>query len=156
MLNKEQLEKMKVDDVRKYASSIGVKKIRSFKKAGLIEEILVVQNEIVSDESVPEKTETETEEQIKNEKVEISDEERKGRKLKYVENATIGTLVAFKQEVGKVKSAKIIKKSTKNRKLKVETAYGAQYIISYDDVIWVRTTQRWPKGVYQLLKGIGG
>lgn len=155
MLTKESLSKMKVDDIRKYASSLGIKKIRTFKKLELIDEIIKVQNEITSDESVPEKTELETEEnEIKSEKVEISEEDRIYRKLKYVENADIGTIVAFKPEVGKVKSAKIIKKSTKNRKLKLETSYGAQFVISYDDVIWVKTTQRWPRGVYNMLKGI--
>ena len=155
MLTKERLSKMKVDDIRKYASSLGIKKIRTFKKLELIDEIIKVQNEITSDESVPEKTELETEEnEIKSEKVEISEEDRIYRKLKYVENADIGTIVAFKPEIGKVKSAKIIKKSTKNRKLKLETSYGAQFVISYDDVIWVKTTQRWPRGVYNMLKGI--
>ena len=155
MLTKESLSKMKVDDIRKYASSLGIKKIRTFKKLELIEEIIKVQNEITSDEPVPEKTELETEEnEIKSEKVEISEEDRIYRKLKYVENADIGTIVAFKPEIGKVKSAKIIKKSTKNRKLKLETSYGAQFVISYDDVIWVKTTQRWPRGVYNMLKGI--
>lgn len=155
MLTKESLSKMKVDDIRKYASSLGIKKIRTFKKLELIDEIIKVQNEITSDESVPEKTELETEEnEIKSEKVEISEEDRIYRKLKYVENADIGTIVAFKPEIGKVKSAKIIKKSTKNRKLKLETSYGAQFVISYDDVIWVKTTQRWPRGVYNMLKGI--
>lgn len=155
MLTKESLSKMKVDDIRKYASSLGIKKIRTFKKLELIEEIIKVQNEITSDESVPEKTELETEEkEIKSKKVEISEEDRIYRKLKYVENADIGTIVAFKPEIGKVKSAKIIKKSTKNRKLKLETSYGAQFVISYDDVIWVKTTQRWPRGVYNMLKGI--
>ena len=76
------------------------------------------------------------------------------QKMSYVENAEVGTLVAFKLSNGKVKSAKIIRKSSKNRKLKLETDYGAQYIVSYDDVIWVRTGRRWPKGVYRLLKGL--
>ena len=66
----------------------------------------------------------------------------------------IGTLVAFRLSNGKVKSAKVMKKSTKNRKLKLETNYGAEYIASYDDIIWVRTGKRWPRGVYNLLKGI--
>ena len=48
----------------------------------------------------------------------------------------------------------IVKRSTKNRKLKLETKYGASFIVPFDDVIWVRTNKRWPKGVYQLLKGI--
>ena len=75
------------------------------------------------------------------------------RKMRYIESAEIGVIVAFRLPNGRVKSAKVVKKSTKNRKLKLETSYNAEYIVSYDDVIWVRTGKRWPKGVYELLKG---
>lgn len=84
----------------------------------------------------------------------LADAEREAKKKAYIENVKIGTLVAFKSITGKIKSAKVTKRSTKNRKLKVETKYGAEFVISYDDVIWVRTNKRWPKGVYQLLKGV--
>ena len=76
------------------------------------------------------------------------------RKMPYIENMEIGTLVAFRLSNGKVKSAKVTRKSTKNRKLKLETDYGAKYIVSYNDIIWVRTGKRWPRGVYKLLKGL--
>lgn len=75
------------------------------------------------------------------------------QKMSYIENIDIGTIVAFRLSSGKVKSAKVVRKSTKNRKLKLETDYGAEYIVSYDDIVWVRTGKRWPKGVYKLLKG---
>ena len=78
-----------------------------------------------------------------------------GQKMPYIEKAEVGALVAFRLSSGKVKSAKIINKSSKNRKLKLETEYGAIYVVSYDDVIWVRTGLRWPTGVYKLLKGLG-
>lgn len=77
------------------------------------------------------------------------------RKMPYIESAQVGTLVAFRLPNGKVKSAKVVKKSTKNRRFMLETEYGAQYIVSYDDIIWVRTTKRWPLGVYKMLKGLG-
>ena len=75
------------------------------------------------------------------------------QKMSYIENIDIGTIVAFRLSNGRVKSAKVVKKSTKNRKLKLETDYGAEYIVSYDDIVWVRTGKRWPRGVYKLLKG---
>lgn len=75
------------------------------------------------------------------------------QKMTYIENIDIGTIVAFRLSNGKVKSAKVARKSTKNRKLKLETDYGAEYIVSYDDIVWVRTGKRWPRGVYKLLKG---
>lgn len=76
------------------------------------------------------------------------------RKMPYIESAQVGALVAFRLANGRVKSAKIVKKSTKNRRFMLETEYGAQYIVSYDDIVWVRTTKRWPLGVYKLLKGM--
>lgn len=75
------------------------------------------------------------------------------QKMHYIENIEIGTIVAFRLSNGKVKSAKVVKKSTKNRKLKLETDYGAEYIVPYESIVWVRTGKRWPKGVYNLLKG---
>lgn len=75
-------------------------------------------------------------------------------KMHYIENANIGMLVAFKLPNGKVKSAKIEKKSSNRRVFKLVTAYGAEFIVPYDDVVWVRTGGRWPRGVYCMLKGI--
>jgi len=73
----------------------------------------------------------------------------------YIENVEPGTILAFKMPGGeKVRSAAIVNRSSKNRKLKVVTSYGVEYVISYDDVVWVRTGKRWPRGVYNLLKGI--
>ena len=88
------------------------------------------------------------------EAAETSDDVSSGsNKVKYVENAEIGTIVAFKLPDGRVKSAKIERRSTSHRKLKLVTQYGAEFVVPYEDIIWVRTTKRWPKGVYNLLKG---
>lgn len=91
---------------------------------------------------------------LKEKKPELTEEQKAEKKLSYIEGAKVGTLVAFKTNNGKIKSAMIVKRSTKNRKFKLETKYGASFIVPFDDVIWVRTNKRWPKGVYQLLKGI--
>lgn len=96
-----------------------------------------------------ENVEAETKDENKSAGVKVNMEQ----KMSYIENVDIGTIVAFRLSNGKVKSAKVTRKSTKNRKLKLETDYGAEYIVSYDDVIWVRTGKRWPRGVYKLLKG---
>lgn len=74
------------------------------------------------------------------------------RKVQYLDTAEIGTLVAFALDGG-AKSAKIVNRSSKDRKLEVETEYGARMIISYSDVLWIKTGSRWPKGIYNLLKG---
>lgn len=107
------------------------------------------------------KDENKVDNQVNNVEVENKDEKESAnvdvdmtQKMPYIENIEIGTLVAFRLSSGKVKSAKVIRKSTKNRKLKLETDYGAEYIVSFDDIVWVRTGKRWPRGVYKLLKGL--
>lgn len=75
------------------------------------------------------------------------------QKMAYIENVDIGTIVAFRLSNGRVKSAKVTRKSTKDRRLKLETDYGVEYIVPYESIVWVRTGKRWPRGVYKLLKG---
>jgi hypothetical protein len=74
-------------------------------------------------------------------------------RLGYVNGAETGAMIAFRLPSGKVKSAMIVKKSTKRQVLRVETKYGAEFDIPYSDVVWVRSGKRWPRGVYNLLKG---
>lgn len=165
MLTREELGMLNVENLRKYASSIKVKKIRTYKKPELIEEVLRVQHEIeeefgTEEELVALKTESEKESELdtidkSNDEVEanvvVAEENTntEDKHLSYIENAPVGTIVAFK--VGsKVKSAKIVNRSSGRRKLKLETAYGKVFVVDYDDILWVRTSKRWPKGIYQL------
>ena len=153
---REELSNMLVVDLRNMASTYGIKNVKKYKKQELVDmicEIIYGQTPTVVDEEVSVAVEEDDNNIVETETDELSEEEIAERRMPYVENAPIDTIVAFKLPTGKVKSAKIINKSTKNRKLKVETAYGAQFIIPYDSVIWVKTGTRWPKGVYNLLKG---
>lgn len=72
---------------------------------------------------------------------------------KYIDTCPIGTVVAFRI-AEKVKSAKIVKRNRKHQRLKVQTTYGKEFVIDYSDVVWVKLNNRWPRGVYNLLKGI--
>lgn len=140
--NKEQLEGMKVAELRAICKENGIKHYNGknrYTKQQMINAILEAAETAKKEEPVEDTTEKK--------------ENKVKQKMDYVENIKIGTLVAFKLPNGKVKSAKVEKKSTKNRKLKLVTSYGAEFIIPYDSVIWVRTGTRWPKGVYNLLKG---
>lgn len=108
--------------------------------------------ESATDETAIDNDEVNVETEIKQENsVSINMEQ----KQKYLDNIQTGALVAFKVSETKAKSAKVIKKSTKSRKLMVETSYGATHVIPFEDVLWVRTGARWPRGVYNMLKGIG-
>lgn len=160
-MSKENLQGMTKNEVVAKAKELGITRYRGGKllpKEELIEAILKVQGE-----QVPEEPKNEEPEQVEaNEAPEVeeqqdnglSEEERRQRHNQYVENVKVGTLVAFKTGPNKAKSAMVVKRSTKNRKLKVETKYGKELIISFDDVIWVHTNKRWPKGVYNMLKGM--
>ncbi len=168
LVTRENLNEMNVENLRKYASSVGVKKIRSFKKAELIEEVIKVCSEedatddvevFGTDEEIAAlKTECEKESDLDTidefeETDVINEAEQANKHLEYIENAEVGTIVAFR--VGdKVKSAKIINRSSARRKLKLETAYGRIYVVDYDDIIWVKTSSRWPRGVYELFSKV--
>lgn len=140
---KKELSGSKVRDLYKQATSLGIKGAWDMKKSEVIDSIIGVMVSEVMDnfgQGFNEPEEAEIKMDIKG-------------KMEYVNNVSIGTLVAFNAPDGRVRSAKVMKKSTKKRKLMVETEYGASFIISFDDVIWVKTGSRWPRGVYNMLKG---
>ena len=129
---------------------LGANSAKSGEQENVVEEIPQSANdEVEVDNQVCNNVEAESKTENESANVEVNMEQ----KMSYIENVDIGTIVAFRLSSGKVKSAKVTRKSTKNRKLKLETEYGAEYIISYDDIVWVRTGKRWPRGVYKLLKG---
>lgn len=164
-MSREELKILSVKELRAKAKELNISGRWDMTKSQLIEAIFESRNAKVSNKTSSAKDEGKIE---INQNVEaVSKDEKKtagaktddvdvGQKTSYIENAEVGTLVAFRLSSGKVKSAKIIKKSSKKRMLKVETEYGAQFIVYYDDVIWVRTGARWPRGVYNLLKGTVG
>lgn len=76
-------------------------------------------------------------------------------KLDYVLSSPIGTIVAFNTENDGVKSGAIVSRtysSSGSLVIETETEYGASYIISFKDVLWVKTGTRWPKWVYNKFK----
>ena len=164
-MTRKQLEAMKVDELRKLAPTVGVKNAKRYKKDDLIEAILRA-SESAEDskvESAPEKNEIEADQPAESKKGTSEQVDAKAatspvinmeQKMKYIVEAPIGTLVAFRLPNGKVKSAKIINRSAKSQKLKLETSYGKQFVIPYADVVWVKSTDKWPRGVYNQLKGV--
>lgn len=160
-MSKEILQNKTCKELRELAKSMNISGRWDMTKDQLIDTILrakMVENTNKS-ESAKDECKIDNQEGI----VEVEDKVEKksanvnvdmAQKMPYIENIEIGTLVAFRLSNGKVKSAKVTRKSTKNRKLKLETDYGAEYIVSYNDIVWVRTGKRWPRGVYKLLKGL--
>lgn len=162
-MSKEILQKKTCKELREQAKDLNISGRWDMTKIELIEAILRAENaETGNDKNLSAKDEHKIDNQNgaevenKGEKESASVKVDMQQKMPYIENAEIGTIVAFRLSNGKAKSAKVTKKSTKNRRLMLETEYGAEYIVSYDDIIWVRNGKRWPKGVYKLLKGTGG
>lgn len=163
-MQKEELQKMKVAELAAICKDKGIPHYRGknrFKKDELVVAILGAE---VAEDGKDENDKSATDEvKIDNQDVEVGSKEEKKlasvdvdmkQKMPYIEAAEVGTIVAFRLPNGKVKSAKIVKKSTKKRRFMLETDYGASYVVNYEDIVWVRTGQRWPRGVYELLKGL--
>lgn len=170
-----ELRAMKSRELMRFATKLGIKGSWDMKKSEVIEAILRAESAKCSEcecsgndgctcgastEPGSAKANVEVDDHTDG-NVEVAGKEENGaanvdmsQKMPYIERADVGTVVAFRLAGGKVKSAKIIKKSTKSRRFMLETSYGAQYITSYDDIVWVRTGKRWPRGVYRLLKGM--
>lgn len=135
----EQLQQMRVDELRKLASANGIKNASKYRKADLVRIIFDAGVTTSDDRNAQSVSET---------------------KRRYITNAAPGTIVAFRLPNGKVKSAKIVEKFAGANepdgvdRLSVVTSYGRQFLIPYSSVIWVKSTDRWPKGVYNQLKGI--
>lgn len=160
-MSRENLQKKTCKELRELAKELNISGRWDMTKDQLIDAILgaeVVENtnesESAKDECKVDNQENVVEAEDKVEKESANVDVDMAQKMPYIENIEIGTLVAFRLSNGKVKSAKVTRKSTKNRKLKLETDYGAEYIVSFDDIVWVRTGKRWPRGVYKLLKGL--
>ena len=141
-MSKENLQTKTCKELRELAGSLNIVGRWDMNKEQLIVAILGAE---IAEDSVEGNLSAKDEGKIDNHNdVEVEDKDEKksinvdmGQKMPYIENAEIGALVAFKLSNGKVKSAKIAKKSSAKRRLKLETEYGATYIVSYDDVTWV-------------------
>lgn len=160
-MSRENLQKKTCKELRELAKELNISGRWDMTKDQLIDAILGA--EVVENTNESESAKDECKVDNQGNVVEVEDKVEKesanvdvdmAQKMPYIENIEIGTLVAFRLSNGKVKSAKVTRKSTKNRKLKLETDYGAEYIVSFDDIVWVRTGKRWPRGVYKLLKGL--
>lgn len=78
----------------------------------------------------------------------------------YIVDAEEGVVVAFRLnftaksgvELTKVISGKILENNNDEQGYVVETRNGLKYGVPYNAVVWVKTGQRWPKGVYEEMK----
>ena len=160
-MSKEELRALKADELAKICKEKGITHYRGktrYRRDEMIEEILKSETGSTSVETpiqdpIPE-PEPAAEENIdtmaKEEKV-VNIYQRQGT-AKYLENIEVGALVAFKEKPDKLNTAAVQNISFKRRQLKLVTQYEKEFVVSFDDVVWVRTTKRWPKFVMDALK----
>ncbi len=74
-------------------------------------------------------------------------------KDRYIDEAEVGTLIAFLDQNGKPRTAALVNRSSKRRLLKLKTEFDWEFEVPYDDVLWVKKGARWAYGIYRILKG---
>ena len=74
-------------------------------------------------------------------------------KKKHIDEAEVGTLIAFYDEKGKPRTAALVNRSSSREVVKVITEFEREFIVPYANVLWVRKGPRWPRAVYEILKG---
>lgn len=77
-------------------------------------------------------------------------DEQKQTKNQHIENAKVGQFVAFKNVDGRMFSAKLIEKL--EGKFKVETRNGSIYFVEHSNVMWIKTGEKWPPGIYNAMR----
>lgn len=154
-MTRNELENMTKENVAKVAKDLGVKRYKGksmLSKKELIDGICkaMESNDDVAD---AQKAINEAGEQVKNE---VKNEIVVDRKVKdeRILSAPIGTLIAFREpETGKLNTAKLTNRNKTKKLVKCETQYGKEFLISFSDIVWTKTGSRWPKSIYNELKG---
>lgn len=164
------LSELKVKDLEQVCKQIGIPyycKKRHLTKNEMIENIEAsgyefeiqeaeVPNVVVSVETETQETNVEKETTV----VEVEDKPlpdpetffHTKDKERYIENAEVGTLIAFMDEKGKPRTAALVNRSSKRKVLKVVTEFNWEFIVPYEKVLWVKQGGKWPHGVYRILK----
>lgn len=70
--------------------------------------------------------------------------------LERAQRIEAGNLIAFYDEEGMVQTAKVLKNNNDNL-LYVEDYTGVYKFITYPKIIWVKTTNRWPKWLFNQI-----
>lgn len=150
-MTRNELENMTKENVAKVAKDLGVKRYKG--KSMLLKKELIdcicKAMESNDDAADAQKAINEAGKQAKNEIV--IDREVKDKRIL---SAPIGTLIAFHEpETGKLNTAKLTNRNKTKKLIKCETQYGKEFLISFSDVVWTKTGSRWPKSIYNELKG---
>lgn len=141
-MTRNELENMTKENVAKVAKDFGVKRYKGKSMISKKELIDGICKAMESNDDVADA-------QVKNEIV----VDRKAKDERIL-SAPIGTLIAFREpETGKLNTAKLTNRNKTKKLIKCETQYGKEFLISFSDIVWTKTGSRWPKSIYNELKG---
>lgn len=152
-MSRKELETWSCGELAKYCKEHNIPHYNGknrFRKSEMVEAILKEQEPMVEEPAVESEIEESVSAAVKEK--EAADVEQLPGTLEYLENIKVGTLVAFKEESGKLNTAAVQNVSFKRNQLRLVTQYGKEFIVPFGNVIWVRTSKRWPKFVLDILK----
>ena len=157
--NVEELNKLTADELKTLCKENGLpcyKGKSKLNKGEMIENLSNVTvettNENVTEKEIVEEKSDVVENVVEKKEIDVEGFFHTKNKEKYIEEAEVGTLVAFVDENGKPRTAAIQNRSSKRKVLKVVTEFGWEFIVPYEKVLWIKKGNRWPNGVYRLLK----
>ena len=82
--------------------------------------------------------------------VTVIKDHKKKKHEKYVDESAIGLLAAFM--ITDTKAISGIIRELRAGTVEIETKSGRKFNVKKEDVVWVKTGERWPKHIYNLLK----
>ena len=151
-MSREELEKWNCEGLAQYCREHNIPHYHGknrFRKNEMVDAIIGQENNSQPTKETPPETEEKQDEPKKKLVVNVS---QLPGTPKYLENIEVGNLVAFKEGSGRLNTAMVKNASFKRRQLRLETKYGKEFVVGFDDVIWVKTKNRWPRFVLDILK----
>lgn len=126
-----------VKELRDIAKQYDIKGRWDMTKHELIEAI----GNIIGDNNIPEDIS----------KVSEGSQNVKKTTLEYLKNAEVGTLVAFKRNMKKdiAMSGKLVSLDD-DEKVTIESKRGTLFKVDIQNIVWVKTGERWPKWVFVM------
>lgn len=148
----EELAAMNCKSLRDVAKELDVPGRWDMNKDTLIACIMDAQEKFIKEEKGQEPEVKEENQKVACESSDTPKNSNLEEMEKRVNRASVGTLVAFFDILGKARTGKITEHTGSG--IIAETEYGAKFLVTFDKVLWVKFNHRWPRWVYNLLKGI--
>lgn len=148
----EELAAMNCKSLRDVAKELDVSGRWDMNKDTLIACIMDAQEKFVKEEKEQEPEVKEESQKVVCESSDTPKNSNLEEMEKRVNRASVGTLVAFFDILGKARTGKITEHTDSG--IIAVTEYGAKFLVTFDKVLWVKFNHRWPRWVYNLLKGI--